>query len=74
MVKIKIKDLQDKTNNIVSNKKLDIKISPQAQAIITSYDNFPIDHFLNWWKEHFLVINGQQLHQYFATAIKEALK
>ena len=44
----------------------DFSLSPQAKAIIERIDNFPFEHFKEWWKKRFGTINGQHLHMYFS--------
>jgi len=46
----------------------DLQLTSQAKNIIERIDNFPVDHFKFWWKKHFGVVNGSQLHRYLDTA------
>lgn len=57
----KIKKLKDIGKEI----DFDFQITGQAQTVISHIDNFPIDHFKQWWKKNFGVVNGQQLYKYF---------
>ena len=49
-------------------KSFDIKISPQAKALIANYgENFPLEKFKIWWLKNCAEVNGGQIHKYFAT-------
>ena len=46
----------------------EFEISPQAEAIIKSMEDFNTLHFMAWWKKHYGIINGMHLHHYFSVS------
>ena len=51
----------------LGEKKFEIKVSSQAKEIISNYgDNFPLEHFKQWFLKK-MVVNGGHLHEYLAT-------
>jgi len=67
LTKEKIKQKLVEDLQTLGKTEFEIKISPQAQEIISNYgDKFPWEHFKQWWLRNYAVVNGQQLHHYFA--------
>ena len=67
--KINYKEKASKEFKKLGETKFDIQLSGQAATIIDAMEEkFTLEHFKQWWLRHYAVVNGGQLHHYFAAS------
>ena len=73
--KQKIEELLTEDLKSLGDSKFDIRISPQAKAIISNYgDKFPYQKFKSWFIKTKMTVNGGHLHEYLSKQFEKDIK
>ena len=55
--------LIEKLNKTECNN-LTIRLTKQAETILERFNDFPIDHFITWWKTKHVKLDGAMIFEY----------